>query len=465
MRQKEINMFGIFSGFGRHSRDKGVRTRRPRSFRAAIEVVEDRTLCSINSTLTAINWSDANHNPHNAVFGIGEDNSVYMNEDDAGWVDLGGDAKQVSAGLDNSNLPEVFYLGSDDNVYINHLNGAGWTDMGGATGHVWQISAATHNTVFAITGAHAVLVNPSGGWGWYYLGGYANQISAGIDLHGNPEVFAIGGDNALYVNDFNGKVWSGWSGLGGSVSQISATVQNTVYAIWGDGSVRVNSGSGFVNLGGWAQQICAGLDYNNCTQVLCIGSGNHVYVNDNRTGWQDTGSWFSEIATPAFEEYMSGYEAYAVGQDHMGYLYRGYRVWWSLGGYLKLPGDPGTISAISSSSGGMPHSAVLGIGTVDGVSMNEDAIGRVVPRGDAQQVGTGIDAAGNPEVFAIGGNRAMYVNDNGSGSVSPGGYVQEIAAPAFDLGRSGDVAYAVGHYHGGYRYRPGFVSLGGYRQG
>src|SRR5262249_4955971 len=97
-------MFGIFSGFGRYSPDKGTRTRRPRSFRAAIEVVEDRTLLS---TLSAISWTSGGVQ-HSAVFGIGADDSVIMNKDATGWASLGSYARQVSAGLDALGRPEVY---------------------------------------------------------------------------------------------------------------------------------------------------------------------------------------------------------------------------------------------------------------------------------------------------------------------------------------------------------------------
>jgi hypothetical protein len=422
-------MFGFCSGFGRRPRDKGTRTRRPRSFRAAIEVVEDRTLCTINSTLTAINWWDANGiTPHNAVFGIGSDGGVYMNEDDAAsWVDLGGYAKQICASIDAGN-PEVYCIGGDNAVYVKHYSvsghvWSGWSDLGG-----WlsQISATESNNVYGIGGDGAVYEYNSW-WGWLKMGINAKQISAGLDAHGKPELFAVGSDNAVYVTD-NG---SSWHNLGGWVSQISAAADNTFFAIGGGGAVYVDSGSGFVNLGGDFQQISAGLDADGHPvvygiSVYAIGGDNEVWGNnDNGSGWYYMGLGLKEIAAPTFESSLNGYVAYGVGTTHAGYLNVGGGPFWnSLGGYLKLPGDPGTISAVSSSSGGM-QPRVLGIVTDDGVSMNEDA----------------------------------------TGGVAPVGYVREVAAPAFDIGPSGDVAYAVGQHHGGYRYRPGFVSLGGYRQG
>ena len=163
---------------------------------------------------------------------------------------LGGYAKQISAGLDAAGNPEVFAIGSDNALYVNHANGAGWASLGG---YVKEISATTHNTVFAIGSNDSVYVNS--GAGNVALGGYAKQISAGLDAAGNPEVFAIGSDDALYVNHANG---AGWASLGGYVKEISATTHNTVFAIGSNDSVYVNSGAGNVALGAMPSRSAPG---------------------------------------------------------------------------------------------------------------------------------------------------------------------------------------------------------------
>ena len=68
------------------------------------------------------------------------------------------------------------------------------------------------------------------------LGGYAKQVSAGLTAAGSPEVFAIGSNDALYVNHLDG---TAGSGLGGYVKAISATTDNTVFAIGSNDSVYV----------------------------------------------------------------------------------------------------------------------------------------------------------------------------------------------------------------------------------
>ena len=56
----------------------------------------------------------------------------------------------------------------------------------------WQSSGVTHHALYAIGGDDAVYVNVDGG-GYTSLGGYAKQLSAGLDANGNPEVYVIGG--------------------------------------------------------------------------------------------------------------------------------------------------------------------------------------------------------------------------------------------------------------------------------
>jgi len=237
-------MFRLSQTFGRHLPARRALARRPCSFQATIEVVEDRTLLS---TLSAIDWSSGGVQ-HSATFAIGSNDSVYINTDATGWVSLGGYAKQISAGLDAAGNPEVFAIGSDNALYVDHVTGGGWVDLGG---YVKEISATTKNTVFVIGSNDGVYDNS--GAGYVALGGYAQHISAGLDSAGNPEVFAIGSDNALYVNH-----GGGWVGLGGYVREISAPA----FAIGLSGDVAYVIGSnhagylhrfGFISLGGYIQ--------------------------------------------------------------------------------------------------------------------------------------------------------------------------------------------------------------------
>jgi hypothetical protein len=75
------------------------------------------------------------------------------------------------------------------------------------------------STVYAIGGDNAVYKDSGSGsgTGWVSLGGYAKQISAGIDSKFGPFVFAIGLNDGLWSNH-----GSGWVSLGGYVTEVSA---------------------------------------------------------------------------------------------------------------------------------------------------------------------------------------------------------------------------------------------------
>ena len=177
---------------------------------------------------------------------------------------------------------------------------------------------------------------------------------------GIPKVYAIGRNNALYVNG-GGKRWVD---LGGHVKAISATADNTVYAIGGGNAVYVNRGSGFLSLGGDAKEISAGLDAAGKPEVYAIGRNHAVYVNDDGKGWVDLGGYATAISATADGT------VFTIGGSNVVYVNRG-------SGFFSL-----------------------------GV--------------DAKEISAGLDAAGKPEVYAIGGNNAAYVNDDGKGWVDTG---------------------------------------------
>jgi Calpain family cysteine protease len=269
--------------FGRLSSTRDTRAHRPREFNASVEAVEDRTLMS---ALSAISWESGGAQ-QTEVFGLGVNNAVYVNKDSTGWVALHFHAEQLSAGLAAAGKPEVFAISSNHAVYVK-ANGKGWTDLGGDFS---AISATADDTVFAIGGGDVVYVNH--GSGFSRLGGYAKAISAGLDAAGKPEVYAIGRDNAVFVNDDA----KGWVDLGGRhFTAISATADGTVFAIGSGNVVYVNRGSGFVSLGGDAKAISAGVDAAGEPMVYAIGTNNAAYVNDDGKGWVNLGGYVTEIS-------------------------------------------------------------------------------------------------------------------------------------------------------------------------
>src|SRR5262249_38688642 len=77
-----------------------------------------------------------------------------------------------------------------------------------------------------------------------------------------------------------------WVRLGGYVKQISATVENTIYAIGTDDNIYLSHGLpglGWFNTGLKARQISAGVDGGN-PEVYAIGFDNHVYAGNGSGG-------------------------------------------------------------------------------------------------------------------------------------------------------------------------------------
>ena len=268
----------------------------------------------VPATISAVSWQSLGVT-HHALYGIGPDsnsnNAALVNIDGSGFVDLGGYVKAIGAGLDANGNPEVYGIGADNALYVN--NGTGWVDLGG---YAKAVSATARGTAYVIGSDNAVYMNV-GGSGFVDLGGYALGISAGLDANGNPEVYAIGLDHALYVNK-----GSGWVDLGGYVQAISAGTHNTVYAIGSDNAVYVNAGGGFTDLGGYALEISAGLDANGNPEVYAIGLDHALYANKG-SGYVDLGGYVVDIAAPAVGVGVPGDVAYGIGSDGACYLNQG----------------------------------------------------------------------------------------------------------------------------------------------
>src|SRR5262249_46500180 len=107
---------------------------------------------------------------------------------------------------------------------------------------------------------------------------------------------------------------------------------------------------------------------------------------------------------------------------------------------------------------------VYAIGMDDAAYMSVNGGSLVSLGGYTKEIGAGLDASGNPELFAIGQNNSIYLND-GSGFIALGGYVRDIAAPTVNVGMDGDVVYGIGSDHTGYLNQGGVsTNLGGYIQ-
>jgi hypothetical protein len=448
-------MFGLAKVFGFGRRTSRRQARRRRSFRASLEAVEDRALMS---TLSAVNWTSGGQE-HTDVFAIDQNDAVEYDQDATGlfakgWVPLGGPptpfgakALQISAGLDAAGNPKVYAIGADHQLYSNDFNGSVWSGWSSPGGYAKQVSATAYNKAYYIGIDDGVYVyNPSLSVELRSL--HALQISAGLGVNNKPEVWAIGSDNGLYIND-----GSGWQARGGWVKQISATAYNAVYCIGQNDTVYLNTNTPYyVQLGFSALDISGGSDNLGRPEVWAIGSDNGLYVDDYHgfiwSGWQPKGNYVQEIAAPSLGNGLPGEEAYAITLDPTVDVYYsfigGSSGWFQVPGglYVQVPGDPGTMSAVNVGSGVHEYNAVFAIGYDHSVyaDIENSPIGWVQMTGvqgvqgvqfKALQISAGTDAYGDPEVWAIGTNHSLYVNDlNGAGWFDVGGWVKQISATA-----------------------------------
>jgi len=404
-----------------------------------MECLEGRSLLSAT---TAVAWT-AGLATHHALYAIGENDSVEVSVDGGSFTNLGGYAKQISAGLDVFNKPEVYAIGPDNAVWLN--KGSGWVSLGG---YVKEISATVENTIYAIgTNDDIYLSHGSPGLGWFDTGLKARQISAGAD-GGNPEVYAIGFNNAVYAGNGSGGP-GGFADWGGYAKQISATVDSTVYAIGGDNAVYKDSGSGggtgWVPLGGYAKQISAGIDALGNPFVFAIGLNDGLWSNHG-SGWNSLGGFVTEVSAPSIANFGVSLPfdvAYVVGVGQAGFLHQGTVPIFSfhrIGGYIQTSSGSATnntntwapaardVSAVSwLGPFSLKHQALYAIAPDDSVEVSFGSGSFTNLGGYAKQISAGLDATGSPEVYAIGSDNAVWV-DKGSGWVSLGGYVKEISA-------------------------------------
>src|SRR5262249_42156227 len=91
------------------------RPRRSRSLRAELDCLEGRALLSATS---AVAWTTGGVT-HSALYAIGQNDNVEVSVDGGNFTNLGGYAKQISAGLDAFNKPEVYAIGADNAVWLN----------------------------------------------------------------------------------------------------------------------------------------------------------------------------------------------------------------------------------------------------------------------------------------------------------------------------------------------------------
>jgi hypothetical protein len=459
----------LLQRFGQRTRAR-ARAHRPRRLRCLhteMDSLEGRALLAATS---AISWSISNAS-HSALYAIAVNDSVEVSVDGGGFTNLGGYAKQISAGLNGFNEgPEVYAIGQNSAAWSD--TGSGWVDLGGS---FKEISASVGNLVYAIGTNDDIYVGHGGqpSSERFDTGVQAEQISAGAYEDGNAIVYAIGFNNNVYAGFGSGS----FTNLGGYAKQISAA-SNGVYAIGADNAVYEDSNfSGWVDLGGYAKQISAGVYTVSgfpSDEVFAIGLNDALWSNSG-SSWVDLGGYFTDVSAPPVG--WSGLSlpsvVYAVGKSHGGYLHEG-SGFTSLGGYIQTPSgattdntnswEPATrdSSAISWASGDVTQTALYVIGPYNNVEVSVDGGSYANLGFYAKQVSAGFDNATNkPEVYAIGADDAVWV-DQGSGWVSLGIYTKQISAT------DDNTVYAITQYDTVWVNRSntqnGWVNLGSYAQ-
>jgi hypothetical protein len=455
--------------FGQKSQGslRDQRRRRSRSLRSEIEDLEGRALLSTTSAVVY----QVGGVTHSALYAINQSDQVVMTVDGGPSANLGGYAKQITAGLDVFNKPQVFAIGKENAVWLN--KGAGWVSLGG---YAKEISATIENSIYAIGTNDDVFVGDGapGAFNWVDTGLKARHISAGVDGF-NPEVYAIGFNNNVYAGNGSGGV-AGFANWGGYAKEISATVDSTVFAIGADNAVYKDSGSGsgtgWVSLGGYAKQISAGIDGAFGPFVFAIGLNDSLWSNHGGP-WTNLGGYVTQIAGPTISNFGVTPPAdfgFAVAANHTALMHQGVS-FTNLGGYVQLSSGsandntdtwtPATrdVSAVSWRGPlGLPHHSLYAIAPDDTVEVSVDGAPFKNLGGFSKSISAGLDAAGQPEVYAIGGDNAVYLN-KGLGWIRLGGYAKEISATVdntfYHIGT--DDAVYVGQGAAG----TGFLRLGG----
>ena len=208
----------------------------------------------------------------------------------------------------------VFARASDNSVRYNHhqcwgqgsCTFSGWQSLGGGltsrpVAAVRGVGIGAHVDVFARGLDGSIFFRHRPPWqgsfeDWVSLGGYIVGAPAVVAVNNNRlMVFGRGGDNALYVNTYDGANWSGYAGLGGNLtSDPVAVVRGGVVDVFGrnvGGDIVSRRWNGsfwedWYSLGGW-------LSEGNIDAVATKTDNIFVFARAGQTAWvnQLDGGW------------------------------------------------------------------------------------------------------------------------------------------------------------------------------
>lgn len=221
-------------------RVRSAAARRPVSVRLRLEGLEERQLLANTSVAGAISaaWSGA-------VAVIRPDHSVWEYSKQFGWFPI----------------TDANFATSISAVHENFSN----TDI-----------------VFALTQPGLLYeYNPTSGW--RLLGGYFQSISAGLDVTGRADVFALTVSQNLYqFSQFGAKL------LGSFIQSFAGGADDTVFAVLINNAAWEHSGpNGWtpVTDPGFAQTITVGTDFAGRQVVYINSTNNFLYEGRPGVGW------------------------------------------------------------------------------------------------------------------------------------------------------------------------------------
>jgi streptogramin lyase len=263
----------------------------------------------------------------------------------------------------------------------NQVVGLSWSSLGGWVSAITALALPTGGQeVFAIGGDHAVWTRtqttPGGSWsGWTSLGGWVSAITAGTNSNGSLEVFGVGSDHALWTITQTGPggPFGGWTSLGGWVSAITMGTNSDgtleVFAIGSDNAVYTRtqttpggSWGSWTSLGGWVSAIAAGTNSNGTVEVFAIGSDNAVYTRTQTTPGGSWSGWTSlggwVSAITVGTNSNGTLEVFAIGSDHAVYTRTQTTPGGSWSGWTSLGGWVSAITVTTLPDGGLEVFAI-----------------------------------------------------------------------------------------------------------
>ncbi len=228
--------------------------------------------------------------------------------------------KAIAPGHDANNLPLLFAIGEDDQVYLQKFTAAGdqngvWflTQPGAVKSIVVGNDAANRPELFVIgldNQVYALQFDANGNVrSGYFLTqpGAVKSLVVGHDAKYDPELFVIGLDNQVYAQKFdaNGNSASGYFlTQPGQVKSIQAGsdgflnpelfvigLDDQVYALHFDANGNT-AGGYFLTQAGAVKSLVVSHDANNDPELFVIGLDNQVYAQKLDANGNSAGGYF-----------------------------------------------------------------------------------------------------------------------------------------------------------------------------